>query len=265
VNPRSYFSTPRDSPDSWLRRSADALVNLFFPDACLVCGIPIARAGDRAVCDTCWKRVLQLRIAPPWCPSCGIPYQQWNLDSSHLCGECLLELPSYAGARSFGYYSSELRRLVHALKFFGRKNLADLLAPQLASAFLNTWDRDEVELIVPIPLHPKRARDRGFNQAAVLGRPLARLLGIAYHEGVLSRVRETLPQVGLSDRARVQNLRGAFRCVERSAVEGRRVLLVDDVMTTGATIASATRTLLEGGASRVCVLTLARAVRGLAE
>jgi ComF family protein len=134
----------------------------------------------------------------------------------------------------------------------------------MASAFLNSWDRADFDLIVPAPLHPRRARERGFNQAAALARPIARLLGIPYDEAVLCRVRETLPQVGLSDVERVLNLRGAFRAVKTTAIEGRRVLLVDDVMTTGATVASATRALVKGGALRVCVLTLARTVRGLA-
>lgn len=179
-----------------------------------------------------------------------------------MCGKCTLRLPPYSGARAFGCYSSELSRVIQALKFDGRRNLAKLLAPLLASTFLESWSPQEIDLIVPIPLHPKRRRERGYNQAALLGRSLARLVGLPFCDDALLRVRSTLPQVGLSDSERSQNVEQAFRCAHPAAIKGKRVLLVDDVMTTGSTVASASEALLSGGALRVSVLTVARAVAG---
>jgi len=174
----------------------------------------------------------------------------------------MINPPRFSGARAFGWYGSELGGMIRALKFGGRRDLVELLAPLLASTLLEWWDVAEIDLVVPVPLHPERQRDRGYNQAALLGRSLARLIGRPYKEKTLSRVRNTQPQVGLSDSERSSNLHHAFRCI-LPAVQGARVLLVDDVMTTGSTAESASEALLEGGALRVYVLTIARAVVGV--
>ena len=170
-------------------------------------------------------------------------------------------MPPYAGARSFGYYMAELSGLIQGLKFQGRRNLAGLLAPLLAGAFFETWAREDFDLLAPVPLHPKRKRERGYNQSELIARLLARQIAIPYNDA-LARIRSTLPQVGLTDSQRLENLRKAFRSVNQEQIQGRRVLLIDDVMATGATVASAAQALLEGGALRVSVLTVARAGKG---
>jgi ComF family protein len=152
--------------------------------------------------------------------------------------------------------------LIQSLKFDGKKNLSGLLSPLLAAAVLEYWNREEFDLIVPVPLHPKRICQRGFNQAALLAGALATQLAIPCAKRALIRVRHTPPQVGLSDAQRQENVHKAFQCVERSRVAGQRVLLVDDVMTTGATVESAARALLEGDALRVSVIAVARTVSG---
>lgn len=152
--------------------------------------------------------------------------------------------------------------MIQCLKFRHRQNLAGLLAPLLAGTFFESWQREEFDIIVPVPLHPKRSRERGFNQAALLSRGLARHLALPVRENVLARIRRTAPQVGLADSERRSNVRGAFQC-RRRAITEQRVLLIDDVMTTGATAASATEALMSGGALRVSVLTVARAVPGI--
>jgi ComF family protein len=169
-------------------------------------------------------------------------------------------MPPYAGARSFGHYSAEMSQVIQEFKFCGRRNLAGLLAPLLADTFFDTWGRDEFDLIVPIPLHPKRKRDRGYNQAELLAVLLARLLAIPYGKALL-RIRSTLPQVGLSDIQRLENVRKAFRCFMPQRISKRRILLIDDVMTTGATVESAAQALVDAGAWRVSVLTVARVGR----
>jgi len=130
----------------------------------------------------------------------------------------------------------------------------------LARAFFDSWQREDFDGIAPVPLHLFRRRERGYNQAELLARGLAQRVAVPKVD-VLRRVTATLPQVGLSDAQRRENVRNAFRCARPEEVAGKRLLLVDDVMTTGATVAGAARALLDAGAERVSVLTLARAIR----
>jgi competence protein ComFC len=132
--------------------------------------------------------------------------------------------------------------------------------PLLAEVFWDSWKREDFDFVVPIPLHPKRKRERGYNQSELLARSLAARIAIPFADALL-RVRSTAPQVGLTDSQRLENVHNAFRCDTLAQVSKQRVLLIDDVMTTGATAASAAKALLEGGAWRVSVLTLARAIK----
>lgn len=257
---RVFFPARRDLPDSFPRRLADALLNLIYPESCLCCLSPVSRWHERGVCDGCWQKILQMKIGRPWCPSCGMPYATAETGESHLCGACMLRPPPWAGARSFGTYSGELRSVVQAFKFRGRKDLAFLLAPLMAAAFGDSWTPGDFDLLVPVPLHRKRRRERGYNQSGLLGHLLAGLVGIPCSERALARVRHTPPQVGFSAGERARNLRGAFRCRRPALVSRRRLLLIDDVMTTGATLAGAAAALLDAGALRVSALTLARTV-----
>lgn len=212
------------------------------------------------MCAVCWDKAMALRIQPPWCTCCGIPFQGFNPEPGHLCSDCMSSLPPFSGARSFGYYEGELSRAVQEFKFHGRRNLSSLLGPLAARAVLGTWSREEIDLICPIPLHPRRMRERGFNQSERIARSVSDLLGILSSPGALRRIRHTPPQVGLTDPERLRNVRGAFHAPHPGLVSGKRILLVDDVMTTGATLRSAARALLDAGAMRVCAVTVARAV-----
>ncbi len=167
-------------------------------------------------------------------------------------------MPSYTSARSFGYYTTEISSLIQALKFGRRQNLARPLSTLLARAFCESWDRSEFDLIVPVPLHAKRLRQREYNQAELLAFSLAHQIAIPFARDTLSRARPTLPQVGMTHSQRLHNVRDAFRCVNSRRISGRRILLIDDVLTTGATVESASRALLKSGALRVSVLTVAR-------
>ncbi len=256
--PKPYFPTTRDLPASYAQKILDGLLNLVYPEVCLLCSVPVSRHQDCGICGSCWNKALALRITPPRCSSCGLPFQSFEPDSEHLCGDCILQIPSYTGARSFGYYTAELSGLIQGLKFQGRRNLATLLAPLLAEAFFDTWSRTDFDVIVPVPLHSKRRRERGYNQSELLAHLLGRQIALPCDHALL-RVRSTLPQVGLTDSQRLENVQNAFRCIKHQRISGRRILLIDDVMTTGATVESAARALLGGGALRVSVLTVARA------
>jgi len=259
VVPKPYFPTTRDLPCSYPQRLLDSILNLVYPDTCFLCSAPVARHQDCAVCATCWDKALALQIERPRCSCCGIPFHNFEKEAEHLCGNCILQLPPYAAARSFGYYTAELSGLIQGLKFQGRRNLIGLLAPLLVTTFFESWGREEFDIVVPVPLHPKRRRERGYNQAELLACALSRKIAVPFSADALVRIRHTLPQVGLSESQRMENVSKAFRCKDAQRISNARVLLIDDVMTTGATVGSAARCLLDGGALRVSVLTLARA------
>jgi competence protein ComFC len=247
-----------ENPVSFFDQILDSLLNLFYPEVCFICADPIVHRKERGVCTKCLNKARDLRLQPPVCSSCGLPMPNFESGADVLCGECVLQPPAYSGARSFGYYSGELGRLIQGLKFNNRRNLAALLVPFMIQVFNGWWNRDDFDLVVPIPLHPKRRRNRGYNQSELLARGLAHRTGIPFGNRVLIRKRSTPPQVGLTDTQRRQNVRNAFHCINSGGISGRRILLIDDVMTTGATASSASGALMKGGALRVSVLTLAR-------
>jgi ComF family protein len=206
----------------------------------------------------------------PLCLRCGLPFASAHaLDSSvQECGACRADAPAFDGARSFGIYTGKLRQVILRLKFGGDerlgKRLGELLAPTWNS--LPQIAESTSLLVVPVPLHPSRRRERGFNQSELLAAGLVRALGrmrsvpapqIA--NACLRRKRATPPQTGLSVAARRENLRGAFEVIKPDAVRGRGIVLLDDVMTTGATLSACSRTLKRAGAAQVMGLTLARA------
>lgn len=252
----------RSLPPAPLSRVADGIANLLFPDSCFACSSSLTRRRDCGLCPACREKLCALRITPPLCPCCGLPYPSEAGEGNHLCSACVLRPPPFSSARSFGFYRGELSLAIQEFKFRGRRNLAGILAQGLAECFVSTWSMHEFDLIVPVPLHRRRERERGFNQSALLARSLAPLVGIAWEGRGLVRIRDTAPQVGLSDFARAGNVSGAFLRRSSRSFEGKSVLLLDDVMTTGATAASAAATLRKAGSRRVCVLTVARAVPG---
>lgn len=258
-----FIPTDRELFPGTIRRIADGLLNLLYPDSCFVCGAAVTRLAECSVCRSCWEKTRLLALARPWCPSCGLPFQTLEPEECHLCGRCITAPASYSGARSYGYYSSEMRLLIHGLKFRDRRNLASLLGTLLVCAFLESWRQTEIDLVVPMPLHPARKRQRGYNQAELLAAAFARHTALPVSPRALCRTRPTAPQVGLTDSQRMQNVRGAFHCPRVERVSDLRILLIDDVMTTGATAESASQALLQAGAVRVWVLTVARAVPGI--
>ena len=254
------FPTIRDVQVSPFTAVADGFLNLFYPETCFICSSPVARRRECGLCDDCWRKILELRIEGARCRSCGAPLPGFAGDSGNICLECIRRPPPYSGARAFGYYSTEMRRAIHELKFEGRRPLVKLLAPLLADVFLESWQREDFDFITSVPLHPGRRRKRGFNQAELLSRSLARIIGLPELR-TLRRAAATRSQVGLSDAQRLENVRNAFICAHIDRAAGKRILLIDDVMTTGATAASASQALIDAGAEKVSVLTVVRAVR----
>lgn len=169
----------------------------------------------------------------------------------------------FATARAVASYDGSLRKMIHRWKYQEKSHLAPLFGEWLQDALIRHWPSSFFDLIVPVPLHVKRLRRRGFNQALLLAKVLSRKTGIPYGMRVLRKKKATPPQVNLSRREREREIRGAFFVKDPSKVKGKTVLLVDDVMTTGATVNECSKVLRVEGASSVHVLTLGRTLIGL--
>lgn len=168
-----------------------------------------------------------------------------------VCGACLTSAPPFNATRCYGVYAGTLREAIHLLKFSGLKRLGRPLGALLAGLELPRAD-----VIVPVPMSPRALRERGFNQTLILARAVGRASGMRVAMDVLVKTRETRPQIGLSARERAENLRGAF--TSTGQLNGQRFLLLDDVVTTGATVRECSRTLRKAGASEITVIALAR-------
>lgn len=229
-----------------------ALVGLVYPPTCVACGG--ATGEPHTLCGLCWAGIRF--IERPFCERLGTPFAI-DLGMTLVSPAALANPPVYGRARAVARYDDTARLLVHRLKYGDRLDLAPALGRMMARA--GEEIAASCDVVVPVPLHPLRLWSRRFNQAMELGRVVARHHGKPIEPGLLARVKRTRPQVGLSRHQRGENLQGAFRvsAAAKSRLKGRRVLLVDDVMTTGATANAASRALLRGGAAAVDVLTFA--------
>jgi ComF family protein len=209
------------------------------------------------VCRTCLQKPRPID-AEYFCVQCRAPFRnRFPLDEAGRCALCRRGLRGFDAAYSFGFYEEELRELIHVFKYGRVQTLAKPLGRFLASALPREQTFD---VIVPMPLYWRKRWRRGFNQAALLARELGRRTHIPV-SNVLRRVKDTAAQAGLTNAKRRRNVSGAFRARNKKALSGRRVLLIDDVLTTGATAASCARALRAAGAREVTLLTLARADR----
>ncbi len=231
-----------------------------FPDDCRVCGAALAQITRVPVCSPCLRRPVPL-TAEYFCSSCRTPFlNAFPLDDQGRCGLCRSGLRGFDAAYCFGEYEGGLRQLIHLFKYGRMKPLGKPLSAYLSDAL----PRDQqFDAVVPVPLHWRRAWSRGFNQSGLLARAMARRSGIPMMNALV-RARATETQAGLTHSARRRNVSNAFRIKRRRSVQGLRILLVDDVMTTGATGSACAFALKRAGAKSVALLTLARVDRRLA-
>lgn len=240
-------------------RLFDAILDLVFAPTCLGCDGPIA-PGDsaRLVCRLCRTRLRP--IPPPICERCGAPRLRTGRETGVRCRECVDWPASLRAARSAVLLHPPGDRLVHQLKYRGWHALAELLAERMAEIVLPPDVEREAHIVVPVPTTPARIRERGYNQAELLARAYARLTGRQVVEA-LERASAKSTQTVLQPAARLANVAGAFRPADRVAdIVGAHCLLVDDVLTTGATATECTRTLVAAGARCVSIVTFARAL-----
>ena len=245
---------------SVVRIAPHALFSLLFPDDCRVCGQPLSRISRIPVCRPCLKAPEP--FSPDYfCISCRTPFQNgFPLDSEGRCALCRSGLRGFDAAYCFGSYEGVLRELIHLFKY-GKITTLDRPLCDFLTAALPRNER--VDAIVPVPLHWWRKWQRGFNQSELLGRALSKRTGVPVI-AALRRSRPTAVQAGLSNTDRRRNVRGAFRGRHAAnQLQGKHVLLIDDVMTTGSTAAACASALKRAGAARVALLTLARVDRRL--
>jgi len=242
----------------WGRRAAartlGALFDLLLPPRCPACRTIVR--DDGSFCAPCWATLRF--ITAPVCARCGVPFEV-DHGPGTTCGACLKDPPRFEAARAALVYHGAARRVLLGFKHGDRDHLVRLMAPQMVRV-ARDWLGPEA-VLVPVPLHRWRLWRRGYNQAALLARAVGRASATPLAVDALIRRRATAMSTGMTRGQRAKNVRGAFQVPHPAQIAGRRVILVDDVLTTGATVAACTRVLLRAGASRVDVLTWARVVR----
>ena len=236
----------------------DSLLALVYPEACAVCGGPVESRLDAPVCAACWTATRLFDENDNLCWKCGaFTPAKIAADKRQMvrCGEC--DADNFTAARACGLYEDGLRASVLALK--REPHVANRLAQIIANAQRQP-PLNGADVIVPVPLHSERERERGYNQAAVLAREVARATRLPIEESVLfRRIHTERHRAGMDAKARRESVAGAFEVRQPKPIAGRRVLLIDDVFTTGSTVSECAKVLKTAGASDVYVLTIARA------
>jgi ComF family protein len=239
------------------------IIDIIYPPRCGVCSsfmweAPLkGNTSGLSICDSCLMGFHEL--SSPLCTMCGAPFLSEVLED-HPCEDCLRNRPAYAAAGAPYLYEGSLLEAIHHLKYHAKTCLAGSLG-SLLGRFAQNWLGNESTsfLIIPVPLHRKKLRERGYNQSLLLARHTAKKLGTDLDCLSLRRSKNTAPQTGLGKKLRRKNVRNAFKLENVTTIKGRNILLVDDVSTTGNTLNACSKTLIKGGANKIYCITLARA------
>ncbi|GAW93148.1 ComF family protein [Calderihabitans maritimus] len=231
-----------------------SFLELIYPSACScpVCGRRGREVKEEGICSFCFEQISVNRKSWSYCLRCGR-----TLEEESWCMECRDDQPPFHIARAVGLYEGVLKEAVHCLKYRGKPSLSRPLGRLMAKVVETEAAYGRLELVVPVPLHPVRLRERGYNQSELLAREVADRLNLPVDCRVLTKTRNNVPQASLSRRERFSNVEGAFAVSSPSRVLNRRILLVDDIFTTGNTIRECSRVLLQAGAQRVSAVVLA--------
>ena len=234
------------------------ILDFLLPTSCSYCNSPVGDSGVPFFCTVCWNDFSA--ISGPVCPQCGRPFdspEALTHSAGHLCQSCRQKPPVFDQALSVGHFEGPLREAIHQFKYRPCRSLGKPLARWMAE---NIRLVSTLDVVMPVPLHISRLRQRGFNQALMLAEVISKTFQLPLSFDNLKRVRPTVPQVELSGEDRIKNVAGAFALARPDEVRERSILIVDDVFTTGATMNECADVLKAGGAGRVTALTLARAL-----
>ncbi|MCJ7705616.1 MAG: ComF family protein [Desulfobacterales bacterium] len=242
-----------------MRVLIERFLQFLLPSQCHCCE-RFLEEGQKGICPDCLSKIRW--IEPPLCTLCGAPFLSREIEN-HPCGACLIRGKYFTMARALGYYKGPLREAIHRWKYEEKSYLTLFFGGKLAEGFHHYWNPQSFDLLIPVPLHPKRLRERGFNQALLLVKELSQRTRIPYSKGLLRKRKPTPPQVNLSGGEREKGVRGSFHIQRDEEIKGKSILLVDDVYTTGATVNECSKVLLKAGAERVDVLTIAHAIKQL--
>lgn len=242
------------------RSIVDAIVSVMFPAPCRICGVVLTRAGILPVCKECFQSLKALN--GPVCVCCGRPFaSEVALDAQMpKCFACRRDVYAFECARSFGPYTDQMVRAIGLMKYERLTQLGQWFAQKLHSIARENTALSDVDVVVPVPLHPGRLRERGYNQAELIAKPLARWMRLPLGAYLLVRTKPRPSRLLLSRRERWLTVRGAYEIRKGTRVDNLRILLIDDVFTTGATLDACSRALKKAGAKSVVGLTVARAI-----
>jgi ComF family protein len=223
------------------------ILNTLYPSRCPSCGSESDVFNHSPICASCWSKIK--RYTGPSCSICAMPFSS---EYSRLCGQCMKKAPPFSKVINFGLYEGVLAEAINLLKFHDLKKLSTPLGRLL----LSLPDLPELDGIAPVPLNIKRLRERGFNQSLLIAKVISKVTGVPLLMDILLKKKETPPQIGLSAKERLLNLKNSFEI--KGNIKGLRLFLVDDVMTTGATVTECSKEIMKAGAKEVLVLTVAR-------
>ncbi len=240
-----------------MKRILAGLSDIIFPPRCLTCDAVLEHHEHLPFCGACYSKIHFIQSS--LCPRCGIPFAGAD-GGSHLCGACIVSKSAYSSARAVGRYETTLLEAIHRFKYNGKVHIGEILGKLMAEFSCPAFNIAEYSLIMPVPLHAKRLRERGFNQSVVLAREVSRRFHIPLDFITLKRHVYTEPQISLGKKEREANVHGVFSVADSGTVKGKKIILVDDVYTSGSTVKECARVLIKNRAERVAALTLARAV-----
>lgn len=235
-----------------LQHYIETVISFIYPAQCRVCDNVLGFESIPYVCDTCCNNIDI--IVPPWCNICGIP------NTEDVCDNCATKPPQYGKLRTIALYRGTLQQLIHLYKFEKRTTLVKYLAHLITTNLPNDISFTDYDFIVPIPIHKKRLKERGFNQTTLLANHISKITDNQVETNSLIRKKNTSPQSSLDREARNTNIIGAFQLLNSDIFYNKQILLLDDVYTTGATVQEAVKVLWNADPKEIDILTLARAL-----
>lgn len=231
--------------------------DIIFPPQCISCAEIIDQHQSDMFCQSCREKIHFINGS--FCPICGIPFRE-SPAGNHICGNCLENRPHYTLARAVADFDTVIMDTIHKFKYGHNISIGNSLGSFMADFTFPDFNFSEYSLLIPLPLHIRRLRERGFNQSLLLAKKIGQKHKLSVNFSLLKRHKFTLTQTGLHKAQREQNIRNAFTTVCDHKVSGTNIILIDDVYTTGATINECAKVLVQAGAEKVAVLTLARVI-----